>query len=151
DWDHYHDYGRLLKYVNYGRKEDNFYVNIGQRYATSIGHGAIMRRYSPSIDIDYPRASAEVDAYNDYAGFEAFTNDVLEWNTLAAIAFVKPLSFFKADNLLAKTLSIGVTGAIDWNAPDRLGFTLDGSRGLTANRRLSATTAPVGLIGFDAE
>jgi len=25
-----------------------------QRYATSIGHGAIMRRYAPNIDVDYP-------------------------------------------------------------------------------------------------
>ncbi len=117
DWDSYHDYGRLLKYINFGKKEDNLYVNIGQRYATSLGHGEIMRRYAPNIDVDYPRVSAEVDAYNDYAGFEAFTNDVLEWNVLAALAFVKPLSFFHPDNLLAKTLSIGVTAAVDRNAP----------------------------------
>jgi hypothetical protein len=151
DYDTLHDYGRLLKYVNYGKKEDNFYVNIGQRYATSIGHGAIMRRYAPNIDVDYPRASAEVDYYNDYAGFEAFTNDVLSWNVLSAIAFVKPFSFFKPQNLLLKSLSVGVTGAVDWNAPLALIYDANGARQMTTDNRLAATTAPVGLVGVDAE
>ncbi|MBK7861630.1 MAG: hypothetical protein IPJ65_24040 [Archangiaceae bacterium] len=152
DWDTVHDFGRLLKYVSYGKKEDNFYVNIGQRYATSIGHGAIMRRYAPNIDVDYPRVSAEVDAYNDYAGFEAFTNDVLEWSTMSAIAFIKPFSFFKPQNLLLKTLSVGITGAVDRNAPDHLVYdpTL-GVRQLTSDNRIATTTAPVGLFGIDAE
>lgn len=152
DYDSIHDFGRLLKYVNYGKKEDNFYLNIGQRYATSIGHGAIMRRYAPNIDVDYPRASAEVDAYNDYAGFEAFTNDVLEWSVLSAIAFVKPFSFFKPNNLLLKSFSIGVTGALDRIAPDHLVYNPAlGYRELTSDHRLAATQAMVGLVGFDAE
>lgn len=152
DYDTVHDFGRLLKYVNYGKKEDNFYVNIGQRYATSIGHGAIMRRYAPNIDVDYPRVSAEVDAYNDYAGFEAFTNDVIEWSVISAIAFVKPFSFFKPQNLLLKSLSVGVTGAMDRNAPSALYYdSANGARALTTDNRIATNTAPVGLVGVDAE
>jgi hypothetical protein len=152
DYATYHDYGRLLKYINWGRKEDNLYINIGQRYATSIGHGAVMRRYAPNIDVDYPRASAEVDAYNDYAGFEAFTNDVLRWDVMAAIAFVKPLSFFKPDNLIARTLSFGVTGAVDRDAPTALVYDpSNGTRQLTTEGRLAAKVAPLGIVGFDAE
>lgn len=152
DYDTVHDFGRLLKYVNYGKKEDNFYVNIGQRYATSIGHGAIMRRYAPNIDADYPRVSAEVDAYNDYAGFEAFTNDVLEWSVISAIAFVKPFSFFKPQNLLLKTLSIGVTGAMDRLAPTALIYDPNtGTRSVTSDNRLAANNTILGLVGVDAE
>jgi hypothetical protein len=152
DYDTVHDFGRLLKYVNYGKKEDNFYVNIGQRYATSIGHGAIMRRYAPNIDADYPRVSAEVDAYNDYAGFEAFTNDVLEWSVISAIAFVKPFSFFKPQNLLLKTLSIGVTGAMDRLAPTTLIYDPNtGTRSVTTDNRLAANSTILGLVGVDAE
>ncbi|WP_316376713.1 hypothetical protein, partial [Enterobacter hormaechei] len=117
DYDSFHDFGRVLKYISYGRKEDQIYISAGQRYASSVGHGAITRRYSPSINIDYPRASAQVDMYNDYGGFELMTNDVLEWNQLSGLAFFKPLSFFKPQNLLAKTFSIGFTGALDWRAP----------------------------------
>lgn len=152
DWDSVHDFGRVLKYVTYGRKEDPLYISAGQRYASSIGHGALVRRYAPNIDIDYPRASAQVDAYNDFGGFELFTNDLLEWNTLAGIAFIKPLSFLKSENLLAKSLSIGLSGATDWNAPYEL--TTDPASGLRqvdAQGRLRSRTRAVGLVGLDAE
>lgn len=153
DWDTFHDFGRVLKYVTWGRKEDPVYVNAGQRYSSSIGHGAITRRYSPNIDIDYPRASAQVDMYNDYAGFEFMTNDLLEWNQLAALAFVKPLSFFKPQHLMAKTFSVGVTGALDWRAP--WGLVVDPAtqtRLLEArDNRLQVDRRAAALIGFDAE
>lgn len=152
DWDSFHDFGRLLKYVNYGRKEDHLYVNIGQRYATTIGHGALMRRYAPNIDIDYPRVSAEVDAYNDLGGFELFANDILEWNLLSGIAFIKPLSFLGSSNELVKSLSLGVSGAVDWKAPLSLQLDALGARQAPLpDRRLLTTDRAVGLFGFDAE
>lgn len=150
DYDQVHDFGRVLKYVTFGRKEDNVYVSAGQRYASSVGHGAITRRYSPSIDIDYPRASAEVDMYNDYGGFELMTNDLLEWNQLGGLAFLKPLSFFKPQNLLAKSFSIGVSGGLDWKAPYTLSD-IPNERVTRANRLAVTSWKPVKLIGFDAE
>jgi hypothetical protein len=159
DWASVHDFGRILKYITYGRKEDHLYVNIGQRYATSIGHGELVRRYSPNIDLDYVRVSAEVDAYNDYAGFEFFTNDILQWNLLSAIAFVKPLSFFGAESFWAKSLSIGVSGALDWQAP-YLNQTDQGVRLLTpvgcetkdpSGCRVNSSQRAVKLVGIDAE
>src|SRR5689334_15112837 len=39
DYRGFHDYGKILKYVTLGRKEDNLYLNLGQRYATTLGHG----------------------------------------------------------------------------------------------------------------
>lgn len=151
DYDTFHDFGRILKYVTYGRKEDQIYISAGQRYASSIGHGAITRRYSPSINIDYPRASAQVDMYNDYGGFELMTNDLLEWNQLSGLAFFKPLSFFKPQNLMAKTFSIGVTGGLDWRAPFQLSNDASRSRVAADGRPLTTSFKPAGLIGFDAE
>jgi hypothetical protein len=152
DYDQVHDFGRLIKYVTWGRKEDPLYISAGQRYASSIGHGAIMRRYAPNIDIDYPRASAQVDAYNEYAGFELFTNDLLEWNTLAGLAFVKPLAFFNKENLLTKSFSVGVTGATDWRAPYTIRTdAATGLRQVDASGRLLANERPAVLVGIDAE
>ena len=150
DWDTFHDYGRLLKYVNYGRKEDSLYVNIGQRYASTIGHGSIQRRYAANIDIDYPRVSAEVDAYNNFGGFELFTNDILEWNQLTGIAFIKPLWFLGASNRLLSSVSIGVSGGLDWKAPLALTTDALGVRQLR-DGRLVSTEKPVGLVGVDVE
>lgn len=151
DWLTYHDAGRVLKYVTYGRKEDRLYISAGQRYSSSIGHGTLVRRYAPNINIDYPRASAQVDMYNDYAGFELMTNDLLEWNQLAAIAFVKPLSFFKPDNLLAKSLSIGVSGGLDWKAPYQLETDASGVRQTDEYGRLRSSFRAAKLFGVDAE
>jgi hypothetical protein len=152
DYNSFHDFGRVLKYVTYGRKEDNLFISAGQRYSSSVGHGAITRRYAPNIDIDYPRASAQVDAYNDYGGFELMTNDLLEWNQLSGLAFLKPLSFFKPENLIAKTLSIGVSAGLDWKAPwDLKRDAATGTRILDADGRLSADNRAAALIGFDIE
>jgi hypothetical protein len=150
DWQQPSEYARVLNYVTYGRKEDNLYVNVGQVYAQSIGHGAIVRRYAPDIDPNLTRVSAQVDAYNDYAGFEALTNDVVQWNLLSALGFVKPLSWL-SDNLLTKTLSVGGTIATDLTAPRALVTDANGVRQLDQYGRLQATTSAVVLGGVDAE
>ncbi len=152
DYDTLHDFGRVLNYVTYGRKEDPLYVSAGQRYASTLGHGAIMRRYAPNLDTNYPRASAQVDAYNGLGGFEAFTNDLLEWNTLGALGFIKPLSPFFKDNVVLSTLSFGVTAVTDRTAPlaivtDPMGvrqLELEGTRFKTTNRAVT-------LLGVDVE
>lgn len=150
DYDEASDYAKALKYLSYGRKEDRLYLNIGQRYASSIGHGPIVRRYAPNLDVDRTRVSAQLDAYNDYGGFELLTNDVVEWNLLAGLAFLKPLSWFM-DTVTAKSLSLGFTWAADLAAPRKLTLSPSGARMLDANGRLLASRAPVVLMGIDAE
>lgn len=150
DWDSVHDFGRALKYVTYGRKEDRLFISAGQRYSSTIGHGSIVRRYAPNLDIDYPRASLQIDAYNDSAGFELATNDLLEWNQLMGLAFIKPFSFLKPQNLMMKTLSIGVSAAVDWKAPWQL-VHVDNVRQLDADGRLLANPRVAALVGIDAE
>ena len=145
------DFARLLKYVTWGRKEDRLYVNVGQRYASSIGHGALVRRYAPNIDVDLTRVSAQLDAYGDYAGVELFTNDVMAWNLPAGLAFVKPLAFFD-DGLVARSLSVGFSAAADTDAPVALAYdAARGGRQLGADGRFAGGHALALLYGIDAE
>jgi hypothetical protein len=144
------DFAKLLKYVTYGRKEDRLYVNIGQRYASSVGHGALVRRYAPNIDIDLTRVSAQLDAYGDYGGVELLTNDVVRWNQVAGLAFLKPLAFI--NTVATKSLSIGVSVAADLDAPRSLTYDpVSGARQLDPDGRLSASRGLVMLYGVDAE
>lgn len=117
DWDELSEYARPIIYVTYGNKEDHLFVNVGQRYPASLGHGTIMRRYAPNLDINVTRVSAEVDAYNDYAGFEVVTNDIFRWSMVGLIGFVKPLSILGDSSLLGKSLSVGATLVADREAP----------------------------------
>ncbi len=119
DWDEPGEYVRFIRYITYGQKEDRLFVNISQHASNSVGHGAVMRRYSANIDPDSTRVTGEVDAYNDYAGFEFVTDNIVAWNILGGIGFVKPLSFFSTDPI-ARSVSIGVTYMIDRKAPVRV-------------------------------
>ena len=122
DWDEVSEYARVLTYLTYGKKEDRFYLDIGQTHVSTLGHGTIMRRYTPTIDINSTRVSAQVDAYNDHAGFEAMTNDILLWKVVGVLGFVKPLSFLSLDSAIAKSVSLGATVVVDRAAPSTLKF-----------------------------
>jgi hypothetical protein len=122
DWDEVSEYARVLTYLTLGRKEDHLYVDVGQTHVSTLGHGTIMRRYDPNIDINTTRVSAQVDAYNDYAGFEAMTNDILLWNVVGLLGFVKPLSFLGGESTLARSVSLGATIALDRAAPNSILF-----------------------------
>lgn len=119
DWADARDFMKVLRYVTYGAKEDNLYLNLGQLYATTIGHGQIMRRYASNVDLNAFRVGGEVDAYGDYGGFELSLADVTRGNLFAVLGFVKPLAPFTED-AMARSLSIGLTWATDQKAPAML-------------------------------
>lgn len=119
DYDKESDYARILRFFTVGRKEDQFYLNVSQLVAASIGHGAIVRRYSGNTDQNITRVGAQLDAYGRYGGFEAFVGDVVQpQHFVAGLAFVKPLGFLSGDlgNTLGQT-SLGLSTAADFSAP----------------------------------
>ncbi|RJO65183.1 MAG: hypothetical protein C4523_16615 [Myxococcales bacterium] len=117
DWDSWRDAAKLIRYIQYGRKEDNLYVNVNRTFAASIGHGIVLKRYIPNLDYFTQRVSAEVDAYWRYGGFEFFTNDITKYNIIGMLAFIKPASFF-SDHWMAESLSFGMHYHTDWDAPE---------------------------------
>jgi hypothetical protein len=116
DWDELSEFARFIRYLTWGRKEDNIYVSLSQVGANTIGHGAIVRRYSINIDPDSTRVSGQLDMYNDYGGFELTVNNIMEWDLFGGIAFIKPLSLF-SENPMARSLSLGFTYVVDRHAP----------------------------------
>ncbi len=119
DYDKPSDYARVLRFLTIGKKEDQFYLNVSQLFAASIGHGAIVRRYSGNIDMNITRVGAQLDAYGKYGGFEAFVGDVVQPDHfLAGLAFLKPLGWLTgpAHDTFGWT-SIGLSTAMDLKAP----------------------------------
>ncbi len=112
-------YAKLIRFITYGAKEDNLYLNISQLFAASIGHGAIVRRYSGNIDQNITRVGAQLDAYGRFGGFEAFIGDIaLPTHFMSGVVFLKPLGFLSGPLLstLGQT-SVGVSAAADLKAP----------------------------------
>ena len=120
DWDEVADFAQVLTYLTYGRKEDPVYLDIGQRHASTLGHGTIMRRYASNIDVNLTRVGAQLDAHNDYIGAELMTNDIARWNLIGGLAVIKPLSIVGLDSWLARSVSIGVSAVVDRDAPSSL-------------------------------
>ena len=119
DWDEFSDLVRPLRYFTWGRKEDNFYIDINRVHASTIGHGQLLRNYIPNLDIDEDRLYFSADAYGDYGGFEFLAGALPLPQHFGALAFIKPLSFFTNDKQL-QSLSLGLSYVGDLNAPTQL-------------------------------
>jgi hypothetical protein len=122
DYDKPSQYARILRFLTIGKKEDTFYLNVSQLFAASIGHGAIVRRYSGNTDINITRVGAQLDAYAKFGGFEAFIGDVVQpTHFMAGLAFVKPLGWLSgpARETWGWT-SLGISTAMDLAAPYQL-------------------------------
>ena len=122
DYNNPSDYARILRFLTYGRKEDQVYLNVTQLFAATIGHGDIVRRYFGNVDTNITRVGAEFDAYGKYGGVESYLGDVVQpQHFLAGLVFLKPLGFI--DGPLRETLgwtSIGLSSAVDFQAPYEL-------------------------------
>jgi hypothetical protein len=116
DYRTYSDYVRTIRYLRYGRKEESLHLDVTRIDATTIGQGGLIRRYSPSVNPDTLRVSADLGAQVDFGGLEAFTNDIARPNIWAFRGFLKPLAFVSG-NSIARSLSLGVTYAIDRDPP----------------------------------
>ena len=116
DWDEPSEYIRFIRYATWGKKEDHIFASLSQVGNNSLGHGALMRRYSANIDPNSVRVALQFDMYNDYAGFELMSNSIVDWDVFGALAFIKPLSFF-LDSPIARSWSIGFTWLADRHAP----------------------------------
>lgn len=158
DYDEARDFVKFLRYLTYGKKEDNLFVNVGQLYSATLGHGQVMRRYAGNVDINQTRVGIELDAYNDYGGFEFFLADVTRGDLFGALGFIKPLSPFTT-NAMARSFSLGVSWATDQKAPyqlqrgDPVGAAALGPVLTTGEESLlpRTDTRAVNIIGVDAE
>jgi hypothetical protein len=117
DWDEVPDYGKLIRFLTIGRKEEPFFFSINTMRPASIGHSMLMDKYQANIDVDRSMTGVLFDAYNDYAGFQLQLNDVTMTNqVIGALVFWKPLSLI-SDDELAKSFSVGAEYIADFKAP----------------------------------
>ncbi len=133
DWDDFRDYFKIIRRVQWGRKEDRIFARIGRVGATTIGHGGLMRRYNNNMLANQTRIGLEVNLNSDYVGGEAFVSDITFASKLVAgLLFVKPLGWM--NNYAAKSLSFGFVYAGDFGAPTGLRRDEEGVVATAGNR-----------------
>lgn len=128
DWDEFADYTRLIRFVTFGRKEDPIYFTINSLRPTTIGQGSLVDKYQANIDVDRQMTGLQLDAYNNFAGFQFQMNDItLQNQVLGGVAFIKPLGLF-SDSWFATGLSLGLEYAADLRAPRCVQFSENDAR-----------------------
>jgi hypothetical protein len=115
DWNDYRDFGKIIKYLQYGRKFDKLYINVTTMFASTLGHGFIMRRYIPNVMVDVKKLGFQLDYNHDYFGFESTFSDVMYYPVIGLMPFVRPFAWHKSEIL--KSLSIGATFVFDTQTP----------------------------------
>lgn len=161
DWDQIEDFLRPLRYLTWGRKEDHLYIDVNRVHSVTLGHGQLIRRYTPNIDVDEDNLIAAVDGYGDLGGVELIAGPFPVPRVAGGLVFVKPLSLF-SENDIARSWSVGMSWAADLNAPtslDRQNNLADGRAQLVVDQSNQfvwrGKTNPVGDmvqgIGLDTE
>ncbi|MEC9071644.1 MAG: hypothetical protein VX938_04655, partial [Myxococcota bacterium] len=119
DWDEPSDYAQLIRFFRLGGKEDRIYLDINAFTANSLGHGTLLKRYNPNLNLNTRRVSMQFDGFTDYFGGETYLNNITSPSVMGALVFLKPLSIINRDNYFLRSFSIGLSLAADIDAPLR--------------------------------
>jgi hypothetical protein len=120
DWNESYDWARLIRYVRYGYKRDNFYTRVGTLDAARLGHGFIMNYYTNEASYDKRKIGLEFDMDFGTAGFETVTNNLGRFEVFGARAYARPLRPY-IDIPLVKDLTFGATYVTDTDPDSRRG------------------------------
>ena len=113
DWDEPTDYLKLLRYVRYGRKRDPVFIQAGQLWGATIGHGTLMNRYANSLSLDHPKAGMQLDINTTWFGFETILDSFANPTLFGGRAYVRPFG----ETMILRGFAIGATVLTDRQAP----------------------------------
>jgi len=124
--DTYGQYLRMMRYVRFGHKRDPLFVQYGQLFAASIGHGTLVNRYNNVLDRTRPRSGLQFDInVPEWGGIETLVNDISWPSTtlMAARGYVLP--FGRSGIWPLNKWAVGVSAVYDRDMPRTLGTGVD--------------------------
>jgi hypothetical protein len=124
DWNEPGDYLQVLQNLSWGDSEGHFLVGFHQFEAATLGHGTLVRRYAPNLVLSSHGVAFKADAFSDWAGGEAYVDDVAGPHVVGGRVRFNPLAFVSRTNPYLRTFSLGFDIAADVDAPlrNRLDF-----------------------------
>jgi hypothetical protein len=146
-WDTAREWTRLIGEARYGQKESNLYVDLSRTASGTLGHGQLMRYYTPNMAspsvpgyVLAPDAlSLSFDGVLGPVGGETFVDDVFDPSVIGVLLYARPMVLAGAEGDILRSLSLGLTYVVDHDAPYERDAT-----GLTSR-------AAVHGLGLDAE
>ena len=114
DFDETYDYIRIIRYLRYGSKGDEFYIRLGTLDYAKLGHGSILYNYKNSPSVDARKIGTELDVNFGKWGLETVYGDFTAASVLGVRGYTRPLQFTPAKTIpIIGNLEIGATFASD--------------------------------------
>lgn len=90
DWDESYDWARIIRYLRYGRRGEDFYTRIGALDIETLGHGFIMNFYNNQVDYDERKLGLTLNIDFRKFGFESISNNLGRMEVIGGRAYVRP-------------------------------------------------------------
>lgn len=107
---------KILRYVRWGHKYDNFYARVLALDHATLGHGFILSNYQNQVVENDRKLGVVVDMDFGMLGFETFTSNLKRLELVGGRAYARPLSPI-LDVPIIKNTTIGATYVSDMD-PD---------------------------------
>jgi hypothetical protein len=133
DWETKGDYLRMIRYLRYGQKGDNFYTRVGALDAERLGHGFMIHYYNNQISFDNRKIGLTLDLDLGSYGFETLTNNLGRLEVVGVRGYFRPI--YSSAVPILRDFAIGASYITDMDP--------DGWKGTTDDR--------VSIWGVDAE
>jgi len=135
DYADWRRYTTIIQQVRLGQKEAPLYIDLDRTAVATLGHGQVLRNYAPNVssrqvpgwNLRADALSLQLDGYMDYAGGEIFIDDVFDPTVFGLLLFAYPFGIADAGGGLLRSLSAGLTYAVDRDAPYFREYDQDGT------------------------
>lgn len=145
DFDETYDYIRIIRYLRYGNKGDEFYIRLGALDYSRLGHGFILYNYKNSPSFDNRKVGAELDLDFGKWGLETVYGDFAGASVLGMRGYTRPLQFTPAKTIpIIGNLEIGATVASDVRGDSR-----DTNIVITGIDTLAVNAGSMTVVGVD--
>jgi hypothetical protein len=137
---------RMIRFLSWGtKKQDDYYIKVGDLTGSFLGYGMLINNYSNSISVDKRKIGVDLDfCFGKMWGIEVLYSDVnvKSLNLLGIRPYIRPLGLTGIP--IIKTFDIGVQYVTD---RDRTGSLLAGD--LTSNHNTFIGTGGVNAEALD--
>lgn len=138
----------IIRYVRYGKKNDDIYARIGAVDYYTLGQGNLLYNYNNSTSFDNRKTGLNLDIDMGKWGFESILSDFAAGGIVGVRGYVRPLRFSEsaAKIPILNNLQVGVSFAGDFN--DKAAV-LQG--GYNANNEFMATKKENSVSGYSVD
>lgn len=157
DWDEVSDYFRILRFLQYGKRDrpDPVFLRIGELVDVSLGHRSVVDRYYNVVDTNHYKMGIQAEVEVNYGGAEVFVDHLAPPNVAGFRGYIRPFTFFDTADIF-KRFSSGLVFVGDFDAPvskistPSLGDTtaLDGA---STAPTLAHSTSTAAVYGWDID